>query len=120
VTESSFRIELGQRIREERTRHGYRNAKDFARVLEIDPSQLSRLEHGLRRVDTVLLRRIADELEIPLESLMPRGDVAAVAAAAAARRGDADGEQMQDMVTWALKLREDIDRVSNYVGGTTR
>jgi transcriptional regulator with XRE-family HTH domain len=115
-----FRIQLGQRIREERTRHGYRNAKDFARALEIDPSQLSRMERGLRRVDTVLLRRIADQLSIPLESLMPRGDVDAAVAAAAARRGDAGGEQMQDMVSWALSLREDIDRVSSYVGGPAR
>jgi transcriptional regulator with XRE-family HTH domain len=111
-----FRIELGKRIREERERRGYPNAKDFARALGIDASQLSRLEHGLRRIDSVLLRRIADVLDVRLEILMPRSE----GAVALARRGEAGDGEMQTMVDWALELRTDIDAVSRYVGRPLR
>lgn len=108
----TFRIELGKRIRDERHRRGYRNGRDFARALDIDASQLSRLERGLRRIDSMMLRRIADTLDMPLEALLPRSE----GAAALARRGDADDGTMHSMVEWALKLRSDIDAVQKYVG----
>ena len=115
MTETSFRIELGKRIREERARRGFRHGKDFARTLGIDASQLSRLEHGLRRIDSILLRRIADVLGMPLEALIPRSEGTT---ALAARRGIAADGAMEKMVQWALQLRSDLDTVSRYVGGS--
>jgi transcriptional regulator with XRE-family HTH domain len=108
----TFRIELGQRVRHERARRGYPNGKDFARALGIDASQLSRLEHGLRRIDSMLLRKIAEVLEMPLEQLLPQAD----APTAFARRGEAADGEMDRMVQWAVDLRSDIDTVSRYVG----
>lgn len=107
----NFRIELGKRIREERVRAGYRNGRDFAAAVGLHPSQLSRLEHGLRRIDSILLRQIADKLNVTIEALMPRAN----ALAAVARRGDANDEQMDEMTTWALSLRKDIDAVAKYL-----
>jgi transcriptional regulator with XRE-family HTH domain len=112
----NYRVLLGRRIRETREAAGYRNQADFARLLNMDASQLSRIERGLRRIDSLLLRRIAEILEVPLEALFPddqRG-------AALARRGDGEDEGMRKMIDWAFALRTDIDTVSDYVGGRIR
>ena len=107
-----FRIQLGRRIRETRSARGYRNGNEFARALGIDASQLSRLERGLRRIDTVLLRKIATLLEVPVDELLP--DERPVAAMA--RRGESGDRDMDIMIEWALALRGDLDLVSQYGG----
>jgi transcriptional regulator with XRE-family HTH domain len=112
---TDFRFTLGRRIKAQREAAGYRQQRDFARALGISPSDLSRIERGLRGVDTVLLRRIADTVGGTMDSLLPSVQNEATAFA---RRGDADGDAMKEMVDWASRLRADIDRVSEYLAGS--
>src|SRR5687768_2917336 len=79
-----YRSRIGRRIREVRIEHGFRNQAEFARRVGLHPSQLSRMERGLQRIDSVLLRRIADALSVPLDSLFPDDSTEV---AALARRG---------------------------------
>lgn len=103
---------IGRRIREERRRAGYETQTEFARLVDVDNSKLSRVEAGLRRADSVLLQRIADQLEIPIEALLrdPAPELAL------RRQGDADDEAMRDMIAWATALRADMRTVAAYVG----
>jgi transcriptional regulator with XRE-family HTH domain len=111
-----FRELVGRRIREERERVGHTNQRQFAEMLGIDPSQLCRIELGQRNVDSVLLRRIADALEIPMDEFFEERRQQL----ALARQGDADDESTQDMIAWTLGLRRDIDLLFDYVGGRGR
>src|SRR5687768_5912228 len=113
---NDFRIQLGRRIREERSKRGFENGNDFAGALGIDASQLSRLERGLRGIDSVLLRKIATVLEMPLDELFPQER----AVGALARRGDSPDGRMEEMIDWALGLRSDLDLVERYVSGSVR
>lgn len=115
MTADNYRIQLGRRIREARTARGFRRGDEFAKALGIDPSQLSRIERGLRKIDSLLLRRIADVLDMPLDELFPANRTVAVLA----RRGDGEHDQMRAMIDWALQLRRDLDVVAEYVGERT-
>lgn len=115
----SYRLQIGRRIRARREAAGYRNQAEFARQLEISPSDLSRIERGLRRLDTVLLRRIATTLEVSMDSFFPdeyRADERETMALA--RQGDANDSSMARMVSWALDLQADLDRVATYTGAS--
>lgn len=103
---------IGRRIREERLRAGFDNQAEFARVLGIDNTKLSRIESGQRRTDSVLLQQIADQLDVPMEALLhdPTPELAL------ARQGDAGDEAMQAMIHWATALRADMRTVAAYVG----
>ncbi|MGH3091884.1 MAG: helix-turn-helix domain-containing protein [Gaiellaceae bacterium] len=113
---SPFRELVGRRIREERESAGYMNQRRFAELVGLDPSQLCRIELGQRNVDSVLLRRIADALEVSMDDFFEerRQELAL------ARQGDADDESTQEMIAWTLGLRRDIDLLFDYVGGRTR
>jgi transcriptional regulator with XRE-family HTH domain len=113
---NQFRLSAGQRIREMREAAGYRNQREFARELGISASELSRIERGLRRLDTVLLRRIAEKLNTTMDAFFAEE----TQMLALARAGDADSESMQRMVAWAEELRADINRVAEYVGPSAR
>lgn len=108
-----FRTQVGQCIRAQREAAGYRNQAEFARRVGISASELSRIERGLRRLDTVLLRRIADVLEVSMDAFFPDES----RSLAFARRGDAEDEAMREMISWAVDLRADIDRVDDYLAG---
>ena len=57
-------LDIGQQIkllREEKRLTG----KDLASKIGLSQSQMSRLEKGQRRIDTEILSRIADALEVP-------------------------------------------------------
>lgn len=112
----SFRELVGRRVREEREQAGHTNQRQFAELVGLDPSQLCRIELGRRNVDSVLLRRISDALEVPMDDFFEerRQELAL------ARHGDADDESTQEMITWTLGLRQDIDLLFDYVGGRTR
>lgn len=98
---------------------GYRNQGEFARALKISPSDLSRIERGLRRLDTVLLRRIATKLDVSMDDFFPdehrAGDGETMALA---RKGDADDAAMATMIDWALNMQSDLERVAAYTGGS--
>lgn len=112
----NYRIQLGARIREVRRAAGYNQGGDFARALGLDPSQLSRIERGLRRIDSMLLRRIATVLDVPLDSLFPDSRTGV----ALARQGDGADAKLKRMIDWALELRTDLDIVEDHVAGRVR
>lgn len=103
---------IGRRIREERQAAGHRQ-RPFSALVGLDPSQLSRIESGKRGLDTVVLRRIADALELSIDAFFTDRRPAL----ALAREGDAGNEEMQRMIEWAVELRTDIDHVCAYVAG---
>jgi transcriptional regulator with XRE-family HTH domain len=111
---NSFRVSVGQRIRELRDAAGYRNHREFATLLDISPSELSRIERGLRNLDTVLLRRIAEKLDVSMDAFFPDDR----RAMALKRQGDANDAAMADVVAWAVDLGADVDRVSHYIVGS--
>jgi transcriptional regulator with XRE-family HTH domain len=111
---NQFRLDVGQRIRKLREDAGYSNQRDFAKLVGVGASDLSRIERGLRKLDTVLLRRIATQLNVSMDAFFPESR----AAVALTRRGDADAASMERMVNWAENLRADLDRVSGYVAGS--
>jgi len=111
MTETAREL-IGRRVREERVRAGYTNAGEFAESIGIDPTRLSRIEHGKRGVDSILLQEIAERLGVPMEYLVrePREQVAL------ARQGDADDAAMNGMVGWADSLLGDIETMARFVG----
>ena len=103
---------IGRRVREERLRAGYENQAAFAKSISIDASTLSRIEHGKRGVDSVLLQEIADRLGVTMEALVrdPQQQVTL------ARRGDADDKVMAGMIRWTDDLLDDMETIARYVG----
>jgi transcriptional regulator with XRE-family HTH domain len=110
---NQFRLDVGHRVRALREAAGYRNQREFAKLLGVSASELSRIEHGLRRLDTMLLRRIAEKLDVAMETFFPDEP----SSVALARRGDADAEALRKMVGWAQELQLDLERIGDYVGG---
>lgn len=109
MSEQDLKKLVGQRIREERQAAGYTRLEDFAAVLEIDHTYLSRIERGERGLDSLLLARIATQLDVPMDSFFDpeRG---AVLALARGRTGERDA-----MVEWGLELLADIDYAEQIV-----
>lgn len=61
--------ELGRRIREKRNFLGY-SQEQLAELSEIDPSYLSNLENGHRKMSIEVLARIAKSLESSIDYLL--------------------------------------------------
>lgn len=103
---------IGRRVREERERAGFTHLTQFAQSVDLDASVLSRIETGQRGIDSVVLQRIADRLEVPIDTLVrdPQPEFAL------ARQGDAADEAMQPMIEWASKLLDDMEAMARYVG----
>ena len=103
---------IGRRIREERVRAGFTNQGEFAASVAVDPTVYSRIETGQRGVSSVVLQRIADRLEVPMDALVrgPRERVVL------ARQGDADDVAMGEMIGWADDLLADIETMARFVG----
>ena len=108
----SARELIGRRIREERVKAGYANQGEFADGVGLHATALSRIETGQRGVDTVVLQRIADRLEVPIDTLVrePKEQVVL------ARQGDGDDEAMGEMIGWADGLLADMDTMARFVG----
>jgi len=103
MMEHETRALVGRRVREERQAAGYAKLEDFAAALEIDPTNLSRIERGERGLDSLLLARIAALLNVPMDAFFDaeRGDMVTMA------RG-ASGER-DEMVDWGLELLADVE-----------
>jgi transcriptional regulator with XRE-family HTH domain len=108
----SARELIGRRVREERERAGFAHQGRFARAVGIDAAALSRIETGKRGVDSVVLQRIADMLEVPMDTLVRDPEPQLTLA----RQGDADDEAMRPMIQWAASLLEDMEAMAKYVG----
>lgn len=103
---------VGGRIRQERERRGM-TLEALARAVGLSSrSQMSRLETGERGIDSLLLRRIALALELPMDAFfdVERGEVLAMA-----RAGDASGATMQRMADAGLELLADIEFAEKLV-----
>lgn len=109
MDEVSYRQRLGQRIRDLRADRGML-AKQLAEIVGVSRPQLSRIESGTRPMDSMLLRRIAQALHVPVDDLFPQERVIR----AMPRTGGTDAEHMKPMIEFAQRLREDIDVVAKY------
>jgi transcriptional regulator with XRE-family HTH domain len=106
MTEEDLRLLLGRRIRQEREKAGYTRQVQFADRLGISKSKLSRIEAGTIGVDSFELRRIADCLDVPMDSLFR--EPAARRAVAYAREGETG---VGAMVGMAERVLTDIEFV---------
>jgi transcriptional regulator with XRE-family HTH domain len=73
---------------------------------------LSRIETGQRGVSSVVLQRIADRLEVPMDVLVRDRQEQVVLA----RQGDAGDEAMSEMIGWADNLLADMETMARFVG----
>jgi transcriptional regulator with XRE-family HTH domain len=97
---------LGERIKDLRVEHGYTNQREFAELIGIDAPRLSRIERGQRGIDTLVLRRAAQVLDVSLDDFFE-----APATAVALPRGD---EAVDTMLDWARALQANIETVERY------
>lgn len=104
---------VGQRIREERERREMTLEQLAEAVGVASRGQMSRFETGERTVDSVLLRRIAVTLNVPMDAFFDaeRGEVLAMS-----RAGDAQSEAMQRMADAGLELLADLQFAEELVG----
>lgn len=102
---------IGRRLRAIRIEHGYDNQREFAELIDIDAPRLSRIEQGKRGIDTLVLRRAAQKLEVPMEAFFeePQPELALA-------RGDAEDPAQTAMLDWARTLQDNIATVERYVG----
>jgi transcriptional regulator with XRE-family HTH domain len=91
---------IGRRIKEERESAGYTQAQ-LAQAIGIDATVLSRIESGQRGIDSLILRRAARALDVPMERFFDVSQPLALA------RG-ADGEHLAVMINWARKMKADL------------
>ncbi len=96
----SDRTLIGRRIREEREAAGYTQAQ-LAQRAAIDDTVLSRIENGQRGIDSLILRRIARTLEVPMDRFFTAREGIALA-----RSGDS--EEVRGMVEWARRMKADL------------
>lgn len=96
----SDRTLIGQRIRQEREAAGYTQAQ-LAEIVGIDDTVLCRIENGQRGLDSLILRRIASTLDVPMDRFFIDAEPLALAR-------DADGEAMREMADWARKMKADL------------
>jgi transcriptional regulator with XRE-family HTH domain len=101
---------LGGRIREIRTERGYTNQSQFAELIGLDAPRLSRIESGKRGIDTLVLRRAAQVLDVPMDAFFERPQEVALA-----RVGEADDPALIEMLEWTRTLHQNIEVVGRYV-----
>lgn len=104
MSQRSLKEVIGLRIREERKRAGLTQEK-LAEQVGIDAPRLSRIEQGKRGIDSLVLRRVAAYFDLPMEAFFDERPATEVALA---RRGDADGEAMQEMVAWGRRIQDNL------------
>lgn len=96
----SDRTLIGQRIKQEREAAGYTQAR-LAEIVGIDDTVLSKIENGQRGLDSLILRRIARALDVPMDRFFTTAEPLALAR-------EADGETMREMADWARKMKADL------------
>ena len=113
MEESSLKQVIGRRIREERETRGLTGVA-LAGQLGITPDRLSRMETGQRGVDTLVLRRVANTFDLPMEAFFEQSGEVVLA-----RRGAGDGEAMGEILDWARRLQRSghlVDQESRAYG----
>lgn len=69
IDKSEFQVRIGSHVRKQREAKGY-SAAEFARIIEMDRPNLHKLERGDYSPSLYLLVRIADGLDLSLQSLL--------------------------------------------------
>ena len=87
--------ELGQNIAEARKRAGMKQ-EDFARLIGLDRSAVSRIESGERKVDSIELATIAGVLGVTERSLLLVEEPATLYL----RAPEAEDEEIKQQVEW--------------------
>jgi transcriptional regulator with XRE-family HTH domain len=92
---------VGMRIRQERERLGMSQEELAVAVGLGNRSQVNKVESGVRRVDSLELRRFSEALGVPMDAFFDdaRGEVLSLA------RGDDDDRMTQ----WGLDLLGDME-----------
>jgi transcriptional regulator with XRE-family HTH domain len=96
----SDRIAIGRRIKHEREAAGYTQAQ-LAEIVGIDDTALCKIETGQRGLDSLILRRIARTLDVPMDRFFATEEPLALA-----REGDS--ERAREMTGWARKMKADL------------
>lgn len=99
----SDRVTIGESIRREREVAGYTQAALAERV-GIDGTALSKIEAGKRGLDSLVLRRIARALNVPMDRFF----TADHADEPLVLGRDVSGNGMDAMVAWARRMKADI------------
>ena len=94
------RVVIGQRIKSEREFAGYTQA-ELAELVAIDATVLSRIENGQRGIDSLILRRVARVLGVPMDRFFAAPELVTLA-----RNGDS--ELTRGMVEWARRMKADL------------
>jgi transcriptional regulator with XRE-family HTH domain len=99
-------VKVGRRIREERERLG-RRLEEVAGAVGVSESYLSRIERGERGLDSLVLRRIATDLQVPMDRFFVPAGYECVHA----RSGEGSAAALKPMMDWGRKIQADLDFV---------
>lgn len=113
--EEAAGVQVGRRIREERERLG-KKLEDVAGAIGVSESYLSRIERGERGLDSLVLRRIATELQVAMDRFFVPTSFESVRA----RSGEGSVEAMKPMMEWGRKIQDDLDFVLREGGKHAR
>lgn len=94
---------IGRRIREQREAAGYTQAQ-FAELVGVGDTTLCKIERGQRGLDSLTLRRISRQLDVPMDRFFGEEESLVLARAG----GD---EQMSEMLKWAYEMNADLAAV---------
>lgn len=92
-------LKIGQRIREEREAAGYTQAQ-LAERIGVGDTTLCKIELNQRGLDSLTLRRISRQLDVPMDRFFAEEPLVL------ARAGG--GEQMSEMLAWACEMSADL------------
>lgn len=93
---------IGQRIREEREAAGYTQAQ-LAELIGIGDTTLCKIELDQRKLDSLTLRRISRQLDVPMDRFFTAEPLMLARAGAE--------EEMSEMRAWAYEMSADLAAV---------
>ncbi len=99
-------VQVGRRIREERERLG-KKLEDVAGAIGVSGSYLSRIERGERGLDSLVLRKVATELQVSMDRFFAPASFESLHA----RAGDGSVAAMKPMIEWGRRIQDDLDFV---------
>lgn len=113
MEDQAIRMLVAKRLKELRIDGGYETASVFAERVGVDGPRLSRMENGKQAISTLVLRRAATVLDVPMDAFFSEPEPAPTLM----RSGEADDDKIEAMIEWARALRSDLDMISDYERG---
>jgi len=108
-------VQVGRRIREERERLGKR-LEEVAGAIGVSETYLSRIERGERGLDSLVLRRIATELQVSMDRFFIPTSFESVHA----RSGEGSAAALKPMMEWGRRIQDDLEFVLREGGRRAR